>query len=248
MSKRSILLVSAICLLGGAEAFSPSSHHAGLRSSLFSPRTIRTAPRFAEQESSSEKKKNAETGAVGIKKAPSVSLLQRIDNAGMSLKPKAMEAKEKLANLRKPSKKFRYTLQSCALFSLFIVYRAYRGFFVILPAVFKEVYQTMEKTVESPFAEIEPVVDKDDVNPKTGKLRLRTVATVSILAGIVTLSYTLTGALRVLGSFVRSMTKTSSPSTSFLAAADEMETNESKIMSLTKRKRVNGEALDGMVP
>lgn len=106
----------------------------------------------------------------------------------------------------------------------------------------------MEKTVESPFAEIEPVVDKDDVNPKTGKLRLRTVATVSILASIVTLSYTLTGALRVLGSFVRSMTKTSSPSTSFLAAADEMETNESKIMSLTKRKRVNGEALDGMVP
>ena len=53
---------------------------------------------------------------------------------------------------------------------------------------------------ESPFAEVEPVVDKD-VNLKSGKLRLRTVLTVSILAGIVMLSYTLMGALRVQSSF-----------------------------------------------
>ena len=53
---------------------------------------------------------------------------------------------------------------------------------------------------ESPFAEVEPVVDKD-VNLKSGKLRLRTVLTVSILAGIVMLSYTLMRALRVQSSF-----------------------------------------------
>jgi hypothetical protein len=84
---------------------------------------FRTVPRFVEQELSSEK--NTETGAVGVKKPPFMSLLQRIDNAaGMSLKPKAMEAKEKLATVRKPSKKFRYTLQSeimCAIFPLYSI-------------------------------------------------------------------------------------------------------------------------------
>jgi hypothetical protein len=234
----SLALVGAmLSLLGSTQALNPSYHVGSLL------RLHRSSPAcFAEEQSLSS-----------FEAAPTKTLLQRIDDAGMSLKPKAMEAKEKLTNLRKPSKKLRYTLQSCALFALFILYRAYRGFFVILPAVFREVYKTMEKTVESPFSDLEEPVDLD-VNPKTGKLRLRTAVTVSILAGIVTLSYTITGAFRVLASFVRTISKTSSPSLSFLAAANEMETNESKIINLTNKKKekigtkVNGDALDGMAP
>jgi hypothetical protein len=161
--------------------------------------------------------------------------------------------------MKKPSKKFRYRLQACGLFSLFILYRAYRGFFVILPAIFREVYKTMEKTVDSPFTDNDDIVSlnmngEQDVNPKTGKLRLRTTVVVSILAGIVTLSYTVTGALRVLGKFLRTFTKTNSASSSFLAAADEMESNENKIMKLTDKKKnnmVNGDAtttMDGLGP
>lgn len=247
MSKRCIhtslaLAGGLLCLLRSTEAFTPSYHVRSLLREHLSP-SIRRNPRcpYSAEENSFSSFENA----------PTKTLLQRIDDAGMSLKPKAMEAKEKLSTLRKPSKKLRYTLQSCALFALFILYRAYRGFFVILPAVFREVYKTMEKTVESPFSDVEESLDLD-VNPKTGKLRLRTAITVSILAGVVTLSYTITGAARVLASFVRTISKTSSPSLSFLAAANEMETNESKIIKLTNKKKmvnkVNGDALDGMAP
>lgn len=237
MTNLSSFLIGGFVLLSCTQAFVPSQNS---RSTLFLPKLTRNSPRFAEEEFPSS-----------VDSQPTKTLLQRIDDAGMSLKPRAIEAKEKLTTMRKPSKKLRYTLQSCLYFALFILYRAYRGFFVILPAVFKEVYSTMGKTVQSPFSDLEEPADLD-INPKTGRLRLRTAVTVSILAGIVTLSYTLSGAMRVLGSFIRTISKTSSPSMSFLAAANEMETNESKIMNLARKKKksskINGDPLDGMAP
>lgn len=245
MKKTSAFLAIATFVLGSASAFSPIAPHATsrqtLRSSLFHPisTSTRTVPLFAEEPSSSD----AVPKKMGIKL--SKSIFRKIDDYGVALKPKAIEAKDKISTMTKPVKKFRYRLQACILLSLFIIYRAYRGFFVILPAIFREVYKKMEKTVESPFSDnyiLNDQGEKQDVNPKTGKLRLRTTITVSILAGIVTLSYTVTGALRVLNRFFRTATKTSSASTSFLAAADEMETNENKIMQLTNK---NNEAVNG---
>jgi hypothetical protein len=189
---------------------------------------------------------------------PTKTLLQRIDDVGMALKPKALEVRKKSNTLQlKPSKKVLYTCHSCALLALFIVYRAYRGFFVLLPAVFRRVYDTLEKTVENPFSSFPDNNTTNagaiDVNPKTGKTRLRTVVTVSLLAGIVTLSYTITGAIRVVACFLRTVSRTSSPSLSFLAAADEMESNEIKINNFSTRtgglKKINGDTnLDGMAP
>lgn len=237
MGRVTIFLIFTLSLLGATLAFIPSQ---SARSPLFLSKSTRNSPRFSEEEVRSS----------AANSEPTKTLLQRIDDAGMSLKPKAMEAKERLTAMRKPSKKLKYTLQSCFYFGLFIVYRAYRGFFVILPAVFREVYSTMEKTVQSPFSDLDEPADLD-VNPKTGKSRLRTVVTVSILAGIVTISYTLSGAMRVLGSFFRTISKTSSPSMSFQAAANEMETNESKIMNLAKKRgtsKINGDPLDSLTP
>jgi hypothetical protein len=163
------------------------------------------------------------------------TIFQRIDSFGMSLKPSAIAAQEKASLARKTFKKLRFTLQSCALFSFFIVYRAYRGFFVILPAVFKEVYVKMEQTVDSPFDDDK--TNETDVDPKTGKLRMRTALTVSILASIVTLSYALTGLFKVIVSFFRTIFQTSSPSSSFSAAADEFQKNEERMLKYYENKK-----------
>lgn len=258
--KTSIYLASAISLLGSTNtigAFSPSSTQATrqtLTSSLFQPKqTSRRVPLFAEENSSSDaassssSSSSADIANIRAKVTQSSkSIFAKIDEYGIALKPKAMEAKEKISKVGGTSaERFRYRLQSCGLFTLFILYRAYRGFFVILPAIFQQVFKKMEKTVESPFTDDITDGTGADVNPKTGKIRLRTTVTVSILAAIVTLSYAVTGACYVFGQFVSTITKTSSASTSFLAAADEMEVNESKIMRLTKSGNNNGLPVNG---
>lgn len=174
------------------------------------------------------------------------TLLQTLDEAGQSLKPRAVKASARASLVEKKGEKILYVLETCGLYSLFILYRAYRGFFVLLPAVFREVYSRMSTTVDSPFESTD--LDnsgggyRQDIDPETGKLRWRTRFTVSLLAMIVTASYVVGGALRVLAKFVRTITQTSSVSGSFAAAADEQESNEDKIMRMAnKRKTINGE-------
>jgi hypothetical protein len=175
------------------------------------------------------------------------TLLQTLDEAGQSLKPRAVKASAKASLMEKKGKKILYVLETCGLYSLFILYRAYRGFFVLLPAVFREVYSRMSTTVNSsPFdsTELEDSGDgyRQDINPETGNLRWRTRLTVSLLAMIVTASYVIGGAFRVLTMFARTITQTSSVSGSFAAAADEQESNEDKIMRMAnKQKLINGE-------
>jgi hypothetical protein len=174
------------------------------------------------------------------------TILQTLDEAGQSLKPRAVKASAKASLMEKKGKKILYVLETSGLYSLFILYRAYRGFFVLLPAVFRQVYKRMSTAVNSPFdsTDLEDSGDgyRPDINPETGKLRWRTRLTVSFLAMIVTASYVIGGAFRVLTMFVRTITQTSSVSGSFAAAADEQESNEDKIMRMAnKQKSINGE-------
>lgn len=171
------------------------------------------------------------------------SLLVAIDDAGLSLKPRAEKAIAKLALAESRGRKLKYLLQTCLLYAAFILYRAYRGLFVILPAVFRSVYERLERAVEAaPFDDgssstaskttasgAAAVVD-DDINPATGKVRWRTRITVSVLASIVTASYVVGGAARVAARFVSSLAQTSSVPESFQAAAREQEGNEGKIL------------------
>lgn len=166
-------------------------------------------------------------------------MLEKLDYFGQSLKPRAVEKKGELAHASSRKQKLWLGLQTCAYFSLFIFYRAYRGFFVLLPAVFSEVYTKMEK-LDSPFVD-EP--GQADVNPDTGKLRWRTRITVSILAAMVTMTYVVGGIANVLAKFVKSLTQTSSPTSSFEAAADETQRYEVKIEKMT-RKDVNETKMD----
>lgn len=88
---------------------------------------------------------------------------------------------------------------------MYIIYRGYRGFFVILPAVFKEVYRQLEESdlVMDAYGDEE---EEDGGSSRGGgevgekkPLRLRTRITTSILTSILTMSYVVSGGIRVLG-------------------------------------------------
>lgn len=175
-------------------------------------------------------------------KSSAQSFLEKLDVEGLKLKPKAVAARDKALEVRKTDKviSFLYSAKACSLIALFIMYRAYRGFFVVLPAVFREVYKKLELAVDNPF---DPSIElrDQDVDPKTGKLRGRSRIVVSLLAGMVTASYVVNGAFRVILKFIRSIIATSSVEKSFEAAADEVMMNEKQMMKLaTTSKNRNG--------
>ena len=60
-----------------------------------------------------------------------------------------------------------------ALSLAFVAYRAYRGFFVVLPAVYGEVYAQALAQATEEHVSIRGVEVADDIDPKTGKLRMR---------------------------------------------------------------------------
>ena len=83
---------------------------------------------------------------------------------------------------------------------LYIVYRGYEGFFVILSTVFREVFRQLEESnvAVDAFGESDNQVATEQQPPT----RLRTRFTVSILSAILTLSYVVSGAVRVMGKLV----------------------------------------------
>ena len=181
--------------------------------------------------------------------APSMTLLQRVDAVGQRLKPMAITAKDQstAAASQDKSKQIFYTLKSCVLFALFIVYRAYRGFFVLLPAVFRETYRKLESSsILAPFVD-EADLDDDmrDVNPETGRVRIRTRATVSVLSMMVTLTYVVSGAWKVFMKMLSTLADKGSLKNSFEAAADELLENEDMIKRSTKLDMGSGKGVNG---
>lgn len=169
------------------------------------------------------------------------SIWVKLNEAGMTLKPKAIAAKEKTESASTTTtQKMNYALQSSILYALFIVYRAFRGFCVILPAVFTEVRRKLRLAMEQPVAE-EDLAVADDINPKTGKVRLRTSIVVTILASIVTVKYIVSGLFRVVGKLVMRG--------SFSAAADEVADVENEMMYMTKEPGgINGDTTGTLAP
>lgn len=110
---------------------------------------------------------------------------------------------------------------------------------MILPAVFREVYRQLKESdlVMDAYGddETENVGSSGDVS-ENKPLRLRTQITISILSSILTMSYVVSGALRVLGKFIQTFTNTTSFESSLEAAADEMVENEDKLAGRYKGK------------
>jgi hypothetical protein len=163
------------------------------------------------------------------------SIWVKFNEAGMTLKPKAIAAATKRqAPSTSMLQKVTYGLQSSVLYTLFLLYRAFRGFCVILPAVFQEVRRKLQTAMPEEAVE-------DDVDPTTGKVRLRTSLTISFLASIVTAKYMVMGVFRVLGKFIRGR--------SFAAAADEVTNVENEMLNMSKEpKGINGDAEGTMAP
>ena len=178
-----------------------------------------------------------------------MTLLQRVDAVGQNLKPLALTAKDQstAAAAEDKSKQIFYTLKACALFALFIAYRAYRGLFVLLPAVFRETYRKLEASaILAPFvSEADLDADRRDVNPETGRVRFRTRATVSVLSMMVTLTYVVSGAWRVLVKMMSTLADKGSLKNSFEAAADELLENEDMIKRSTNMDLKSGKGVNG---
>ena len=151
---------------------------------------------------------NTSTNSGDVPAKSSTSLLQSIDKLGMKLKPMALEAYNKSTDIKASNvngasssqgsvlRSVLYSIKSNVLWMLYIFYRGYRGFFVILPAVFREVFRQLE---ESNLA-VDAFSDNNrEPREQPQPIRLRTRITVSVLSGILTLSYVVSGALRVLG-------------------------------------------------
>ncbi|KAL7492607.1 hypothetical protein ACHAWT_001910 [Skeletonema menzelii] len=176
-----------------------------------------------------------------------ISFLQAVDNFGMNLKPLAIQAYEKSNvingessnqsnNTKQTSlKSLFHRVKSNILWMMYIIYRGYRGFFVILPAVFREVYRQLEESDLVMDAYGDEVGDDGEVGEKK-PLKLRTRITTSILSSILTMSYVVSGGLRVLGKFIQTFTNTTSVESSLEAAADEMADNEDKLAVRYKGK------------
>lgn len=180
----------------------------------------------------------------------SSSFLRALDAFGMKLKPWALSATGKSLKystingdadalpLTDKVKSVLHKLEAIVLWVMYIVYRGYRGFFILLPAVFREVYRQLEESDlvvdvygDDELEEKEYAANAND-RGESQKLqvrepmKLRTRITISILSMMVTLSYVVSGALRVLGKFIKTFTNTTSVESSLEAAAEEVVANE----------------------
>lgn len=181
------------------------------------------------------------------------SFLRAVDEFGMSLKPRALQAYEKSltfnANATSVSstpessvvngrvESLLYRAKSNIMWMLYIGYRGYRGFFVILPAVFREVYRQLEESdlVLDAYEDEDAQNGADDSSEADQPMRMRTRLTISVLSMILTASYVVSGLIRVLGMFVKTFTRTTSVESSLEAAADEVVSNEELLRRQTER-------------
>lgn len=173
------------------------------------------------------------------KEKENTSIVAVLDDLAKSFKPRAQKAEAKCYQAESTSKKIMYTLQSSCYYLLFLLYRAYRGIFLLLPAVFRNVYKKMEKAVDSELS-----LEDDATLTSDRPVTWRTKITVSLITTIITASYVVGGTLRVLTRFLRTISKTSSVPKSFEAAADEVDEHEKRMNRSMGKGGVNGEKQD----
>jgi hypothetical protein len=162
------------------------------------------------------------------------SVIDVVNEKGLALKPKATQASILARATVKKPQQLKHLLQATAYYTLFMLYRAYRGLFVILPEVYRQIYDNMSGVVDYPF---DDDVVANDINPETGKLRWRTKVNVAVLSTVLVVCYTVEGGLNVLSSFIKTALSSKSVTDSFAAAVKKQEETEERISRLSK---VNG--------
>jgi len=167
------------------------------------------------------------------------SLLTLVNEIGNNFKTMAQRSTAKGYECEDQYKKIIFAAKACVYYTLFIFYRSYRGFFVLLPATFQRVYRNMEAAMNTGNLSLDEIGfsrNGEDVTSSSSKWR--TKFTVSILTSVVTISYVVGGVLKMASKFLRTIAKTSDVAKSFGAAADEVMDFEGRISRVGK---VNGE-------
>ncbi len=176
------------------------------------------------------------------------SLLALVNEIGNNFRMMALKSTEKGSQSEDQYKKILHAAKACVYYSLFILYRAYRGFFVLLPATFKQVYGKMEAAMNAGNLSLDDIgFDENGKDAATTTSKWRTKVTVSILTSVITVSYIVGGVLKMASKFVRTIAKTSDVPKSFGAAADEVMNIEGRISRVGK---VNGDSAEssGLTP
>lgn len=177
------------------------------------------------------------------------SLLALANEIGNNFRGMAQKSTAKGYESEDQFKKILHAAKACVYYSLFILYRAYRGFFVLLPATFKQVYGKMEAAMNTGNLSLDEIGFDENVDsvPSNSAPKWRTKVTVSILTSVVTVSYIVGGVLKMASKFFRTIAKTSDVPKSFGAAADEVMNIEGRISRVGK---VNGDSAEssGLTP
>ena len=169
------------------------------------------------------------------------SLVTLLNDIGNNFKSMAETATTKGTASSEQSTKIVCAIQASVYYTLFILYRSYRGFFVLLPATIRRVYQQMNTvmTNNSDTSNLSMVAEDENEKGEDGTTKMtpaaatpptwKTKVTVSLLTVVVTSSYLVGGVLQMATQFVRTIAHTSNVSKSFEAAADEMVDYEARI-------------------
>lgn len=166
------------------------------------------------------------------------SLLTLMNEIGNNFQSLARKATETGSQTEDQYKKILYAAKACLYYTLFILYRSYRGFFVLLPATFMQVYRKMETAMTTGNLSLEEIgYTEGGEDPANKPTKLRTKFTISILTTVITISYILSGILKMGSKFIKTIAKTSNVPKSFAAAADEALNFEGQISRVGK---VNG--------
>lgn len=126
---------------------------------------------------------------------------------GLTLKERGVDLKDK-AMVAPGPEKVSYAVMAFGYLTAFTAYRAYRGFFVILPAVFVEVRAKLERREPNSLGV------EDDIDPKTGKLKLRSTILMNLGAALFTTIIIFKSAVGALVDKITNNNNTSSSSSS----------------------------------
>ena len=157
---------------------------------------------------------------------------RRVDQACTKVKPTAKQASILYTASTDKWERFGYLCKAFVFYTIYLLYNAVRGITVAMPPVYKQLYAKFSNLVEYPFEE---QIIMRDVNPETGDLRWRTRVNVGLLAGALSASYVVAGAVRVLWAFGGRVRETRSVIESMEAAVQKQEENESKMKRMGNR-------------
>ena len=173
-------------------------------------------------------------------KSSLVALFSQIDRVGLDLKPNALLAREKSESLDPGLKNLTQRLKSVILMTLYITYRGYRGFFVILPKVFVSVQGKLMRGLEDDLRVFEDdelgvtIVKRGEESWVVSKLRsFRNNLVVTSLASIVVGMYVIRGLAGLLFKSVRRGVRDKNIDMALDAASEEIQLNEERILRVT---------------